>query len=85
MGGVTLGGDRVVVLSGDIDAVGMVTISESTAAAARAIKQDIAQTLCSRVEMLFEDWALQEEEGVIADRKCSLHRPLIESVLYIDR
>jgi hypothetical protein len=65
-GCLTLGSDRVVVLSGDIDAVGVVMITESTAAAARAIKQDIAQTLCSRVEMLFEDWALQEEEGVLA-------------------
>ena len=43
-GSVTLRGDRVVVLSGHIDAVGMVMITESTAAAARAIKQDIAQT-----------------------------------------
>eukprot|EP00802_Teleaulax_amphioxeia_P027787 Tamp_29238.p2 GENE.Tamp_29238~~Tamp_29238.p2 ORF type:complete len:197 (-),score=37.92 Tamp_29238:189-779(-) len=53
-------------LSGDVEAVGVVMNTESTAAAARAIKQDIGQTLCSRVEMLFEDWSLLEEEGALS-------------------
>jgi len=62
-GHVAAGTGDVLKLEGDVAAVAVILSNESSAAAAQAIREDIAQTLCTRIDMLLEDWALQEEEG----------------------
>jgi hypothetical protein len=55
-------GRDVVRVEGEMEAVASVLMTESQAAAADAIRQDIASSLSTRLLMLLEDWALLEEE-----------------------